>query len=61
MRRTGYLVSDAQLAYAHRWEAIRAGHFDRLRWPERAEECRQLANLYASRMESIGVIVEPLE
>ena len=61
MRRTGDLVDNEHLAYAHRWEAIRVGHFNRMLWPERAEECKQLANLYAARMAELGVIVEPLQ
>ena len=56
------LITNSDLPFAHRWEAIRCGFFRRQQWPERAEECRVLANHYGARLlEVTGVFVERIE
>lgn len=53
------IVQNGDLPYAQRWEAIRCGYFRRQQWPERAEECRALANFYAGKLLDVtGVAVE---
>ena len=56
------IIENRDLPYARRWEAIRCGYFRRMQWPERAEECKALANHYGDRLlKETGVFVERIE